>query len=103
MDVIITDHHDLPETLPDAYAITQPAACCPRATRSPGCRGWGWPTSWPKRCTSRAGRAEEAESFLDLVALGIVADLALQTGDTRYLLQRGLRVLRADAGAPGWR
>ena len=33
--------------------------------------------------------------LLDLVALGIVADVAHQSGDTRYLLQRGLAQLRA--------
>jgi len=35
-----------------------------------------------------------SEDHLDLVALGIVADVALQTGDARYLLQRGLEALR---------
>jgi single-stranded-DNA-specific exonuclease len=42
----------------------------------------------------RAGRPEDAERHLDLVALGIVADVATQTGDVRYLLQRGLEALR---------
>jgi single-stranded-DNA-specific exonuclease len=43
---------------------------------------------------SQAGRADEAGKHLDLLALGIVADVAAQTGDTRYLLQRGLEALR---------
>jgi len=34
------------------------------------------------------------EHYLDLVALGIVADVAEQQGDTRYLLQKGLIHLR---------
>jgi single-stranded-DNA-specific exonuclease len=38
--------------------------------------------------------ADAAARHLDLVALGIVADVAVQTGDTRYLLQRGLDALR---------
>jgi single-stranded-DNA-specific exonuclease len=42
----------------------------------------------------RAGRAEAAEGLLDLVALGIVADLAELAGDVRPLLQRGLAALR---------
>jgi single-stranded-DNA-specific exonuclease len=42
----------------------------------------------------RARRPGDAVRHLDLVALGIVADLALQRGDTRYLLQRGLAALR---------
>jgi single-stranded-DNA-specific exonuclease len=42
----------------------------------------------------RQGRWEDTEKYLDLVALGIVADVAYQTGETRYLLQRGLAALR---------
>jgi single-stranded-DNA-specific exonuclease len=38
--------------------------------------------------------AGEEQEFLDLVALGIVADVAEQVHDTRYLLQRGLEQLR---------
>ncbi|HEX2621764.1 MAG TPA: DHHA1 domain-containing protein, partial [Phototrophicaceae bacterium] len=48
------------------------------------------------------GSAEKLDELLDLVALGIVADVAVQTGDTRYLLQRGLKVLR-QAKRPGLR
>ena len=43
---------------------------------------------------SQAGQAGAAVKHLDLVALGIVADVAVQTDDTRYLLQRGLEALR---------
>jgi single-stranded-DNA-specific exonuclease len=42
-----------------------------------------------------AGRSGEEEDLLDLVALGIVADVAEQVHDARYLLQRGLAKLRA--------
>ena len=41
-----------------------------------------------------AGCAGEEQDLLDLVALGIVADVAEQIHDTRYLLQRGLDQLR---------
>jgi single-stranded-DNA-specific exonuclease len=43
---------------------------------------------------ARAGWPGKAEGLLDLVALGIVADVAAQVADVRYLLQRGLDVLR---------
>jgi single-stranded-DNA-specific exonuclease len=42
----------------------------------------------------RSGRAAAVAGLLDLVALGIVADLAELAGDTRPLLQRGLAALR---------
>ncbi len=41
-----------------------------------------------------AGCPKKAVDFLDLVALGIVADVAEQVHDARYLLQRGLDQLR---------
>ncbi len=41
-----------------------------------------------------AGRGGEESEFLDLVALGIVADVAEQVNDARYLLQLGLEKLR---------
>ena len=37
-----------------------------------------------------------ATFLLDLVALGIVADVMVQVDDTRYLLQRGLAALREN-------
>ena len=43
---------------------------------------------------TRWGRSKNADQFLDLVALGLVADLAQLTGDTRYLVQKGLAALR---------
>ena len=46
-----------------------------------------------------AGRSGEEEDLLDLVALGIVADVAEQVHDARYLLQRGLAKLRATRRA----
>ncbi len=45
---------------------------------------------------ARFGRAKDARKLLDLVALGIVADVAEQKQDTRYLLQLGLRQLRVS-------
>ena len=42
-----------------------------------------------------SGRAA-SDNLLDLVALGIVADVMPQVDDTRYLLQRGLALLREN-------
>ncbi|MEO0564195.1 MAG: DHH family phosphoesterase, partial [Chloroflexota bacterium] len=89
VDVVVTDHHKLPNALPDAYAIVNP-----RRT----------PPDHPLRHLPGVGVAykliealtppeDEPTHLLDLVALGIVADVAPQIGDTRYLLQRGLAAL----------
>jgi single-stranded-DNA-specific exonuclease len=93
VDVIITDHHDLPDRLPRALALVNPKflpAEHPLATLP----GVGVAYMLLEALYVRFGRAGETERFLDLVALGIVADVAVQTDDARYLLQRGLAVLR---------
>ncbi len=94
VDVIVTDHHELPPVLPSAYAIVNPHLLPPThpLTSLPGV---GVAYKLAEELYTRAGRADEAAKHLDLVALGIVADVAVVDGDTRYLLQRGLTALRA--------
>jgi single-stranded-DNA-specific exonuclease len=87
VDLVITDHHDLPPTLPAASAVVNPKLL---------------PAGHPLGTLPGVGVAyklaealqPDASAHLDLVALGIVADVAVQTGDARYLLQRGLASLR---------
>lgn len=93
VDVLVTDHHDLPPTLPPAYAVVNPKML-PEGHRLRELPGVGCAYQLAQALCTRAGRPEEAASHLDLVALGIVADVAVQVKDTRYLLQRGLRALR---------
>ncbi len=87
--VIVTDHHDLPELLPDAEAIVNPKmlpAGHPLSTL-PG-------VGVAYKIVEALFKEDLRQQYLDLVALGIVADIALLRGDTRYLLQRGLEALR---------
>ncbi len=93
VDVIVTDHHDLPPTLPDACAIVSPKLL-PAGHPLADLPGVGVAYKLAEELYRRAGRPEAAEQLLDLIALGIVADVARQRGDTRYLLQRGLAILR---------
>ena len=114
--VVITDHHDLTpefdglapgidplwgvddETVPAnsvrrADAIVNPkfqAADEPLRTLP----GVGVAYKLIQQLYVFAGIAGEEQDLLDLVALGIVADVAEQVHDTRYLLQRGLDQLR---------
>jgi single-stranded-DNA-specific exonuclease len=100
-DVVVTDHHDLPPTLPPACAVVNPNRLSPDhpLRELPGV---GVTYKLAEALLHRAGRADEAEGpalspageLLDLVALGIVADVAVQVADVRYLLQRGLDALR---------
>ncbi|MFP4395808.1 MAG: single-stranded-DNA-specific exonuclease RecJ [Anaerolineales bacterium] len=94
VDVIITDHHELPPTLPDAAAIINPHRLPedhPLATLP----GVGVAYKLTQALYAHLGRpAAATRPYLDLVALGIVVDVAEQVDDTRYLLQKGLEALR---------
>lgn len=93
VNVIITDHHDLPPELPRAIAITNPKFLPvdhPLATLS----GAGVAYKLAEEMYTRFGKSELIKKHLDLVALGLVADVASLQGDARYLVQRGLEALR---------
>ena len=96
VDVVITDHHDLPSSLPEAYAAIDPKML---AETHPlrELPGVGVAYKLVELLYERAGISDKSDRYLDLVALGIVADVATQTGDVRYLLQRGLDTLRTTA------
>ncbi len=96
VDVVITDHHDLPEELPPALAVINPKRIDgPHPLRT--LPGVGVAFQVARELFGRAGRIEESRELLDLVALGVVADLAEQVDDTRFWLQVGLMVLRRTA------
>jgi len=94
VDMIITDHHELGASLPDATAVINPKLLPSRQHPLADLPGVGVAYKLAEALYERARRSRDATRHLDLVALGIVADLALQRGDTRYLLQRGLAALR---------
>lgn len=93
--VILTDHHALPEILPVADAIVNPRLL-PAGHPLSTLPGVGVAYKLSEALYREAGRPEEAETNLDLAALGIVADVAEQVKDVRCLLQRGMEVLRRN-------
>ena len=94
VDLIITDHHQLPQVLPSAYAIVNPNLLEEKHALY-SLPGVGVAYKLIESLYARLNR--DPEPLLDLVALGIVADVAVQTRDTRYLLQIGLRQLRKSS------
>lgn len=106
MDVIITDHHTLGDSLPDALAVIDPR----RADSPypyPQLAGVGLAYKLAQGLLRSNGRVPlnhrpqiEEEDLLGLVALGTVADLAPLTGENRYLVRRGLERLNT-APRPG--
>ncbi len=91
VDTIITDHHALPETLPEAAAVVNPRRL-PAGHPLRELPGVGVAFKLMEALNGRAA----SDNLLDLVALGIVADVMPQVDDTRYLLQRGLALLREN-------
>ena len=92
VEVIITDHHDLDDSLPPAQAVINPK----RLAKDNSLRelpGVGVAFKLAQALYQAEGRPAGSDALLDLVALGIVADVARQSGDTRYLLQKGLDAL----------
>ncbi|MFS0943304.1 single-stranded-DNA-specific exonuclease RecJ [Enterococcus sp. DIV0182] len=88
VDVIVTDHHEMPAVLPDAFAIVHP--------RHPD-------GNYPFTDLAGVGVAfkvatallEEAPAeFLDLVAIGTIADLVSLTGENRSLVSLGIDAIR---------
>ncbi len=94
VDVIVTDHHKLPDALPKAHALVSSMRLPPEHPMR-SLPGVGVAFKLAVALYEAFGIPDEADKHLDLVALGIVADLATLSGDTRYLLQRGLETLRA--------
>ncbi len=103
VDVIVTDHHDLGETLPNAKAIINPKLL-PKDHLLANLAGVGvayklaeailalTPSPSPAGRGMSEGQGEG--ELLDLVALGLIADVALLKGETRSLAQRGIEALR---------
>ena len=93
VDFVITDHHDLPTVLPEAVAVINPKQL-PGDHPLASLPGVGVAYKLAEALFAAAGRADEETQHLDLAALGIVADVARLTGDTRVLAQRGIAALR---------
>jgi single-stranded-DNA-specific exonuclease len=91
--VIVTDHHDPSPELPNAFAVINPKLL-PNNHPLSNLPGVGVVYQLIDQLCALKERPEISQACLDLVALGIVADLALLQGDTRFLLQKGLNALR---------
>ena len=107
IDVIVTDHHEIPDNYSDAYAIINP--------KQPDC---GFPFKglagvgvafnliiglrkklrelefWQK------GQEPNLKNYLDLVALGTIADIVPMIDENRIFAKNGLKVI-AKGQRPG--
>lgn len=88
VDVVVTDHHSLQETLPDAYAIVHPEH--PEG-------------NYPFKYLAGCGVAFKLAcalletvhaDLLDLVAIGTIADMVSLTDENRVMVKYGLSLLK---------
>ncbi|MBI4180992.1 MAG: single-stranded-DNA-specific exonuclease RecJ [Chloroflexi bacterium] len=94
LDVIITDHHTPPDTIPPAVAVINPRlpnSGYPFAELA----GVGVAFKLLQALFHSIGKDEQLNSLVDLVALGTVADMMPLLGENRYLVKQGLKLMNA--------
>lgn len=109
LDLIITDHHSLGDTLPRALSVINPK-CDDCHYTEPMLAGVGVAYRLAEALLTVAGNRRQngtplptPNDLLDLVAIGTIADLApLDKTENRALVRRGLQVLN-EAKRPGVR
>ncbi len=100
-EVIVIDHHLVPEQPLPALAFLNPhRPDCGFAYK--GLASCGLALSVAAAVRSELGRELDLKQWLDLVAIGTIADVAPLDGDNRSLVRAGLRAL-AEARRPGVR
>ncbi|WP_173919958.1 single-stranded-DNA-specific exonuclease RecJ [Pseudidiomarina piscicola] len=106
LDVIVTDHHLAGAELPPAYAIVNPnQPACAFPSKSIAGVGVAFYVLLGIRAAARARQHRAADvnlaQWLDLVALGTVADVVKLDGVNRILVQQGLQRIRNGYCRPG--
>lgn len=90
--IIITDHHEPKEILPDAVAIVNPK--CPRDTYPfKFFSGVGVAYKVVEALKEYLGMHDDLEAYLDIVALGTIADIVPLVGENRYFVHKGIQLL----------
>lgn len=91
MDVVITDHHQPGEMLPDAAAVVNPHRNdCPSEYKDLA----GVGVAFKLIAALEDGDYQTAlEYFADIVAVGTIGDVVPLTGENRILVKRGLEAL----------
>jgi len=95
LDIVITDHHTPLSEIPPAVAIVNPK----RADSNyplPELTGVGVAIKLLQALFESIGKQEQLDEMLDLVALGTVADMAPLSGENRYWVKQGLKLINTS-------
>lgn len=101
IDVIITDHHEAPEILPEAYAIINPKApgaldenlIAKQIEHLTYLAGCGVAFKVAQALLTKYGKVEFVYEILPFVAVGTVADVVPLLGENRYFVTKGLELI----------
>ncbi len=100
IDVIVTDHHEPPDRLPEAYAIINPKQSgCPFPFKGLAGVGVAFNLVMALRAKLRDrgfwqnGLEPNLKNYLDLVALGTIADMVPMLDENRIFVRNGLEIL----------
>jgi len=95
MDLIICDHHQPKEKLPEAFAVLDPI--------KPGCNypfkylsGAGIAFKLAQGVAERIGKREMPMQYLDLVALAGAADIVPLIDENRVLVNEGIKIINEN-------
>ena len=101
IDVIITDHHEAPEELPNAYAIINPKApnaldeslSAKQIMNLTSLAGVGVAFKTAQALLEKYNKLEFISEILPFVAVGTVADVVPLIGENRYFVTKGLELI----------
>jgi len=101
IDVIVVDHHLVPEETLPAFAFLNPhRPQCGFAYKGLCSAGLAFSLGAALRTELKAKL--DLRAWLDLVAVGTIADLAPLTGDNRRLVRAGLKALGSSRARPAF-
>lgn len=96
-DVVITDHHLPGRELAPACAVVNPKCGPPSPARDLAGVGVAFKLCYALARQTRELTPEQLQQFLDLVAVGTIADVVPLTGENRVLAKHGLQRLSKKA------
>lgn len=92
IDVVVTDHHTLKETIPDCIAVINPKRA---DSKYPYDALAGVGVAYKLIYALSGCERQVVERYSDIAAIGTIADMVPLTGENRYIVDNGLNSLKS--------